>query len=74
MLSPIERRALFLSVFTAACICFAPAQIVSGVALLLLSALLYRWDQALLRKEAAAEEAAAGDPSAEQAEPPHRAA
>jgi uncharacterized membrane protein len=54
MLDATERRALMLTTFTASCICFAPAEIITGVLLLLVSGLLYRWDQAMLRKEAEA--------------------
>jgi len=42
-----------LTTFTASCICFAPAEIVSGILLLIASGLLYRWDQAMRSKEAA---------------------
>jgi hypothetical protein len=51
-LDAAERRALTLGVFTGACICFAPAQIISGLVLLLVSVLLYRWDQRILKREA----------------------
>jgi hypothetical protein len=54
MLDATERNALTLTTFTAACICFAPAQIVSGVALLIASVLIFRWDQRVSRREAAA--------------------
>jgi prepilin signal peptidase PulO-like enzyme (type II secretory pathway) len=57
MLDPTERRALTLSVFAASCLCFAPGQIVSGAFLLLVSFVLWRWDQKLLRREEAAEQA-----------------
>jgi hypothetical protein len=53
MLNATERKALTLTTFTAACVCFAPAEIVSGIFLLLVSLLLFRWDQAVLRREAA---------------------
>ncbi len=54
MLTPDERRALTLSIFAAACLCFAPAQIVSGVALLIVAGIVHLWDQRLLRREEAA--------------------
>lgn len=57
MLDATERKALVLCVFTASCICFAPAQVVSGIFMLLLSIALYFWDQSLLKRERAAEEA-----------------
>jgi hypothetical protein len=76
-LDPTERKALVLATFVAASICFAPAQIISGVMLLVASFLLHRWDQAMLRKEAAAQPAATtaaplGTPSGapEPPEPP----
>jgi hypothetical protein len=52
MVNATERRALMLTTFTAACICFAPAEIISAVLLLIASGLLYRWDQKLRRQEA----------------------
>jgi chromate transport protein ChrA len=58
MLNATERKALTLCTFTAACICFAPAQIVSGLTLLIASFFLYRWDQRLSKKEAEAAKAA----------------
>jgi hypothetical protein len=62
-LDPTERRVLVLTTFTAACICFAPAQIISGVLLLVVSFLLHQYDQAMLRKEAALAPAVTmGDP------------
>lgn len=69
-LSATERKALTLSAFAGACICFAPGQIVSGAFLLLVSGLLWRWDQRLLRREQAEAKQAegatvAGAPSAE---------
>jgi hypothetical protein len=54
MLTPDERRALTISTFAAACLCFAPAQIVSGVALLIVSGILHLRDQRLLRLSEAA--------------------
>jgi hypothetical protein len=54
MLDATERKALTLSAFTASCICFAPGEIVSGFLLLTISAVLWRWDEKLLRREAAA--------------------
>ncbi len=54
MLDATERKALTLSTFTAACVCFAPAEIVSAVLLLIASMALYRWDQRVLRREAEA--------------------
>lgn len=54
MLNATERKALTLSAFAASCICFAPGEIVSGTVLLVASALLWRWDEKLLRREAAA--------------------
>lgn len=56
MLEPTERRALTLSVFAGACLCFAPAEFISGAVLLLVSLGLYTWDSALLRREASARE------------------
>jgi len=72
MLDATERKALTLTTFTAACVCFAPAEIVSGVALLIASLLLYRWDQRVLAREAAAAVtmgAPSPDPGAEGAAP-----
>jgi hypothetical protein len=43
-----------LCAFASACLCFAPAEFVSGTVLLVVSALLHAWDQAALRREAAA--------------------
>ncbi len=76
MLDATERKALTLTTFTAACVCFAPAEIVSGVALLLASLLLYQWDQRVLAREAAASAAGARAeaPEAEIAPPPADAA
>lgn len=62
VLQPTERRALTLSAFVAACICFAPGQVVSGAFLLLVSLLLYRWD----RRQSAREAGAGGGESEEQ--------
>lgn len=53
MLNATERKALTLATFAASCICFAPGQVVSGLFLLLVSGLLWRWDQKLLRREQA---------------------
>jgi hypothetical protein len=53
MLDATERRALTFSTFAAACICFAPAEIVSGVALLLASLALMRWDGRVTAREEA---------------------
>ncbi len=58
-LDATERRALTLCAFTAACICFAPAQIVSGLVLLAVSAALYVWDQQMLKREDSAATAGA---------------
>lgn len=49
--SPLERKALVLSTFAASCICFAPAEMVTGVVLLIAFGLLYRWDLKLSRTE-----------------------
>lgn len=57
VLHPTERRALTLSTFVAACICFAPGQVVSGAFLLLVSLLLFRWDRRQSAREAGAGEA-----------------
>jgi hypothetical protein len=54
MLDANERKALTLSAFAGACLCFAPAEFISGGLLLLLSGLLYLWDLRMLRREAAA--------------------
>jgi hypothetical protein len=62
-LDAIERKALILTTFTSSCLCFAPAEIISGVVLLLASMLLYRWDQGIQRREAADAAAAAPAPS-----------
>lgn len=51
MLDPTERRALTFSAFAAACICFAPGQVVSGLILLLISFLLWRWDRRVTMRE-----------------------
>jgi hypothetical protein len=51
-LDATERKVLTLTTFTAACVCFAPAELVSGVLLLIVSALLLRWDRAVTRREA----------------------
>jgi hypothetical protein len=59
MLDATERKALTLSTFTAACVCFAPAEIISGVALLIAAMALHQWDQRMLRREAEAAAAAA---------------
>lgn len=53
MLHARERKTLALTVFAAACVCFAPAQIVSGVFLLLVSLALFWWDQRVTRREEA---------------------
>ncbi len=52
-LNATERKALALSAFAAACICYAPGQVVSGTALLIASIALIRWEREMLRKEAA---------------------
>jgi hypothetical protein len=67
-LDATERRALTATTFSAACVCFAPAEIISGVVLLVAAFLLYRWDQRLLRQEAAAAGAAAPPPPAPAAD------
>jgi hypothetical protein len=56
MLNATERRTLTLTTFASACLCFAPAEFVSGILLLVASGGLYFWDQAALRREAAAGE------------------
>jgi hypothetical protein len=56
MLDATERKALTLSTFAAACLCFAPGQVVSGAFLLVVSILLWRWDQKHLAREAQAAE------------------
>jgi hypothetical protein len=53
MLNATERKTLTLTVFAASCVCFAPAEIISGTFLLLVSLLLYCWDQVVTRREAA---------------------
>lgn len=64
MLDATERKALTLCVFAGACLCFAPAEFISGGLLLLLSGALYVWDLRTLRREAAAAPApAAASPS-----------
>ena len=50
MLTPGARRALSLSLFAAACLAMAPAQIVSAAALLLASWLLHRYAERLSRQ------------------------
>ena len=45
---------MVLSTFAAACLCFAPAEIISGALLLLVSLALYRWDARVSAREAAA--------------------
>lgn len=52
-LDATERRALTLAAFAASCLCFAPGQIVSGAFLLIVSAVLWRWDVKHLRREEA---------------------
>jgi hypothetical protein len=66
-LDPAERKALGLSVFAAACICLAPFEAVSAVLLLVVAALLYRWDMRLTAREEAARPTPA--PALEEAEP-----
>jgi len=56
MLDATERKALALSAFAASCLCFAPGQVVSGTFLLIVSILLWRWDQRHLAREAQADE------------------
>lgn len=63
MLDATERRALTLSVFVAACLCFAPGQVVSGGFLLLVSILLWRWDARQLARESAGHDAGASAPA-----------
>lgn len=67
-LDATERRALTLAAFAASCLCFAPGQIVSGAFLLVVSALLWRWDVKHLRREheeaERAKEAKEGEPTA----------
>jgi hypothetical protein len=58
MLNATERKALTLTTFVAACVCFAPAEIVSGIFLLLVSLLLFRWDRAMLLREASSSSSA----------------
>lgn len=55
MLDATERKALTLSTFVAACICFMPAEILSGVALLVVSAVLFEYDRVMTHREDAAE-------------------
>jgi hypothetical protein len=45
MLTATERKAITLSTFAAACICFAPAEFVSGTLLLIAAAVLYYRDR-----------------------------
>lgn len=52
MLNATERKALVLTTFAAACLCFAPAEIVSAMLLLVASLALYRWDQRVTMREA----------------------
>jgi hypothetical protein len=58
MLDATERRALTYTTFAAACLCFAPAEVVSGVTLLLVSVALLRWDGRVTAREEAAAAAA----------------
>jgi hypothetical protein len=74
MLDATERKALTLSAFAAACICFAPGEIVSGSLLLTISGLLWRWDERILRREAAAAQPAAPASPGGEADPPAPAA
>jgi hypothetical protein len=64
MLDATERRALTATTFTAACICFAPAQIISGAVLLAAALLLHLYDQRMLRRENVAAPATMGPPVA----------
>jgi hypothetical protein len=41
MLTATERKALTMSVFAGSCICFSPAEFVSGTVLLIVAAVLY---------------------------------
>jgi hypothetical protein len=63
MLNATERRALTLSTFVAACIAFMPAEIVSGLALLVVSAALFEYDRVMTRREEAAASTAATPPA-----------
>jgi len=58
MLDATERKALTLASFAAACIAFMPAEILSGLALLTLSAALFEYDRVTTRREEAAAAAA----------------
>jgi hypothetical protein len=62
MLDATERKALTLTTFIAACIAFMPAEIVSGLALLAVSAALFEYDRVMTRREEAAANAAAAEP------------
>jgi hypothetical protein len=63
MLAATERKALALSAFTAACIAFAPGEVMTGLLLLVVSGLLWRWDQRVTRAEAALAAASAPPPA-----------
>jgi hypothetical protein len=67
MLDATERKALTLSTFVAACIAFMPAEILSGLVLLSVSAALFEWDRVVTRREEAA--SAAAPPAPEGSEP-----
>ena len=73
-LDATERKALVLCAFTASCICFAPAQIVSGIVMLLVSVGLYFWDSSLRKREEAEARKTEGDgavtPSPEPSDAP----
>jgi hypothetical protein len=61
MLNATERKVLTVSTFVAACICFAPGDMVSGGMLLVASLALVQYDRVMLRREdAAAPKPAAG--------------
>jgi hypothetical protein len=59
MLNATERKALTLSTFVAACIAFMPAEIMSGLGLLVVSAVLFEYDRVMSRREEAAASTAA---------------
>lgn len=58
LLDPTERKVLVISTFVAGVISLFPMEWVSGVSLLVLSAVFYRWDLRISQREEAAERAA----------------